>query len=254
MPPLPTPPPGAVDPAALGNVASVRLYCERARSALPAFELVAENSDAVARICRALDGLPLAIELAAARVRVLGPEGTAKRLGETLALLTRSSPDIPERQRSLRATIDWSYDLLDADAQQVFRVLGAFAGGGSLDGVESICPGRRRRADRPRDAPGCRPGQFHCHGRGGTALRHARDDPRIRAREARDGGRGRRRPRPASRLLPPARGRRPRSARPRPRAGTSEKSPRSTATTSAQHSTMLPRPATPTRCWRSRRG
>ena len=138
VPPLPTPPLGAVDPAALGNVASVRLYCERARSALPAFELVGENSDAVVRICRALDGLPLAIELAAARVRVLGPEGTAKRLGETLALLTRSSPDLPERQRSLRATIDWSYDLLDADAQQVFRVLGAFAGGVSLDGVESI--------------------------------------------------------------------------------------------------------------------
>jgi predicted ATPase len=74
-----------VDPAALGNVASVRLYCERARSALPAFELVGENSDAVARICRALDGLPLAIELAAARVRVLGPEGTAKRLGDPVA-------------------------------------------------------------------------------------------------------------------------------------------------------------------------
>jgi predicted ATPase/DNA-binding SARP family transcriptional activator len=138
VPPLPTPPPGAGDPASLRSVASVHLYCERARSALPAFELVDENGDAVARICRALDGLPLAIELAAARVRVLGPEGTAKRLGEALALLTRSAPDLPERQRSLRATIDWSYDLLDADAQHVFRVLGAFAGGCSLDGVESV--------------------------------------------------------------------------------------------------------------------
>jgi predicted ATPase/DNA-binding SARP family transcriptional activator len=138
VPPLPTPPPGADDPATLRSVASVHLYCERARSVLPAFELVDENSDAVARICRALDGLPLAIELAAARVRVLGPEGTAKRLGEALALLTRGSPDIPERQRSLRATIDWSYDLLDADSRHVFQVLGAFAGGCSLDGVESV--------------------------------------------------------------------------------------------------------------------
>ena len=138
VPPLPTPPLDADDPASLGGIASVHLYCTRARSALPAFELVDANSDAVARICRALDGLPLAIELAAARVRVLGPEGTAKRLGEALALLTRNSPDLPERQRSLRATIDWSYDLLDADAQRVFQVLGAFAGGASLDGVEAV--------------------------------------------------------------------------------------------------------------------
>ena len=71
---------------------SVRLYVERARAELPDFELTDENANAVARICRALDGLPLAIELAAARVRVLGPEGTAKRLGERLSLLTRSAP------------------------------------------------------------------------------------------------------------------------------------------------------------------
>ena len=96
------------------------------------------NANAVARICRALDGLPLAIELAAARVRVLGPEGTAKRLGERLSLLTRSAPDLPERQRSLRATIDWSYRLLDDPAAHVFRAFSVFAGGATLDAVEAV--------------------------------------------------------------------------------------------------------------------
>jgi predicted ATPase/DNA-binding SARP family transcriptional activator len=117
---------------------AVRLYVERARAEVPGFELTDTNASAIVRICRALDGLPLAIELAAARVRVLGPEGTAKRLGEQLSLLTRSAPDLPERRRSLRAAIDWSYQLLDDDAGHVLRVLSVFAGGATLDGVEAV--------------------------------------------------------------------------------------------------------------------
>ena len=137
MPPLGVPELG-VETAADADTDSVRLYVERARAELPDFELTDANANAVARICRALDGLPLAIELAAARVRVLGPEGTAKRLGERLSLLTRSAPDLPERQRSLRATIDWSYRLLDDPAAHVFRALSVFAGGATLDAVEAV--------------------------------------------------------------------------------------------------------------------
>jgi predicted ATPase len=116
----------------------VRLYVERVRAAIPSFELRGENAAAVARICRALDGLPLAVELAAARVRVLGPEGTARRLGERLALLARNAPDLPQRHRSLRATIDWSYELLDDDARRLFRSLGVFAGTATLDAIEVV--------------------------------------------------------------------------------------------------------------------
>ena len=117
---------------------AVRLYVERARAELPDFAITDANVGAVVRICRALDGLPLAIELAAARIRVLGPDGTAERLGERLALLTRTAPDLPPRRRSLRATIDWSYQLLDEPARHVFRVLGVFAGGATLQGLEYV--------------------------------------------------------------------------------------------------------------------
>jgi predicted ATPase len=138
VPLLPAPELGQEEAAAIAGLASVQLYVERARVAVPEFQLVERNAHAVARICRALDGLPLAIELAAARVRVLGPEGTANRLGQSLALLTRSAPDLPERQRSLRATIDWSVNLLDGEAEHVFEALGVFAGGATLDALEAV--------------------------------------------------------------------------------------------------------------------
>ena len=137
VPPLAVPELG-VETAAAADCDAVRLYVERAQAELPDFELTDANANAVARICRALDGLPLAVELAAARVRVLGPEGTAKRLGERLSLLTRSAPDLPERQRSLRATIDWSYRLLDEPAARVFRVLAVFSGGATLEAIEDV--------------------------------------------------------------------------------------------------------------------
>jgi predicted ATPase/DNA-binding SARP family transcriptional activator len=138
VPPLPVPAPEETTLATIAANPSVRLYVERAVDAVPAFALGDANAEHVARICRALDGLPLAIELAAARIRVLGPEGTARRLGERLALLTRSSHDLPERQRSVRGAIDWSYELLDGDQQRAFRALGVFAGAVGLDAVEEV--------------------------------------------------------------------------------------------------------------------
>jgi predicted ATPase/DNA-binding SARP family transcriptional activator len=138
VPLLPTPQPGIDDATGIEEIASVRLYVERARDAVTDFELTDANSAGVARICRALDGLPLAVELAAARIRVLGVDGTAQRLGESLALLTRTAPDLPHRQRSLRATIDWSVELLDEAAEHVFCALGSFAGTASLDAVEHV--------------------------------------------------------------------------------------------------------------------
>jgi predicted ATPase/DNA-binding SARP family transcriptional activator len=138
VPLLPTPALGQDEAAAISGFASVQLYVERAQLAVPEFQLVPGNADAVARICRALDGLPLAIEFAAARVRVLGPEGTANRLGQSLALLTRNAPDLAERQRSLRATIEWSVNLLEEDAARVFETLGVFAGGATLDALEAV--------------------------------------------------------------------------------------------------------------------
>jgi predicted ATPase/DNA-binding SARP family transcriptional activator len=138
VPPLGLPEQGADTPDRIASADAVRLYVERVRAVIPAFQLGVDNAASVARICRALDGLPLAIELAAARVRVLGPDGTAKRLGERLALLARNAPDLPPRQRSLRATIDWSYDLLDEETRAVFRALGAFTGSVPLDAVEAV--------------------------------------------------------------------------------------------------------------------
>jgi predicted ATPase/DNA-binding SARP family transcriptional activator len=138
VPPLTVPAPGDDTAGSIERVGAVRLYAERARAAYESFELTDANAGAVARICRALDGLPLAVELAAARVRTLGPEGTADRLGERLSLLSRGARDLPERQRSLRATLDWSVQLLDEEPRRLLGVLGAFSGGAPLAGLEAV--------------------------------------------------------------------------------------------------------------------
>ena len=138
VPPLPVPEPGNETAESIERVGAVRLYAARARAALGDFEVTNANAGAVARICRALDGLPLALELAAARVRTLGPEGTAERLGERLSLLSRGARDLPERQRSLRATLDWSVQLLGQEERELLAVLGAFSGGASLGALELV--------------------------------------------------------------------------------------------------------------------
>ncbi len=103
-----------------------------------------ENAAAVAEICRRLDGLPLAIELAAARIRVLSPKATLPRLERRLALLADGARDLPARQRTLRGAIAWSYDMLDADARTLFETFSAFSGGAALAQAEAVCAGPGR--------------------------------------------------------------------------------------------------------------
>ena len=117
---------------------AVRLFVERARAADPAFPFDVDVAEYIAAICRRLDGLPLAIELAAARVSLLPPEALLARLEQSLPLLTGGSRDAPQRQRALRDTIAWSYDLLSPDNQRLFRWLSAFVGGFSLEAAEAI--------------------------------------------------------------------------------------------------------------------
>jgi predicted ATPase len=114
---------------------AVELFTQRARQVKVDFE----PNDDVAEICRRLDGLPLALELAAARVRTLAPRQILERLSQSLDLLTIGPRDVPERQRTLRATIEWSYELLDPDEQALLACLAVFAGGCSLASAEDVC-------------------------------------------------------------------------------------------------------------------
>jgi non-specific serine/threonine protein kinase len=125
--------------ASLAACESVRLFAERAAGAVPGFTLDDENAPTVARIARRLDGLPLAIELAAARVKLLPPEAILPRLEDSLGLLTGGSRDLPDRQQALRATIAWSHDLLTEGARRLLAVCSVFAGGASLAGIETVC-------------------------------------------------------------------------------------------------------------------
>jgi predicted ATPase/DNA-binding SARP family transcriptional activator len=151
VPPLELPGPGEEGrpaPAeALGACEAVRLFVERARAARPGFALTDENAAAVAELCRRLDGLPLALELAAARSAVLPPAALNRRLAGrrlpllTLPVLTAGALDAPARQRTLRATLAWSYDLLTSDEQALFRRLAVFAGGWTLEAATAVAGG-----------------------------------------------------------------------------------------------------------------
>ena len=123
----------------LSQFPAVALFVQRATAAKPGFELNAGNASAVCEICARLDGLPLAIELAAARVKVLSPSSLLTRLASRLQLLTGGARDLPERQQTLRAAMDWSYDLLNPAEQKLLRRLSVFVGGCNLEGVEAVC-------------------------------------------------------------------------------------------------------------------
>jgi predicted ATPase/class 3 adenylate cyclase len=127
------------DLAALEGVEAVQLFTERARAASPAFRLTEENAPAVAEITARLDGLPLAIELAATRTKVLSPEQMLPRLDRRLAVLTSGARTLPERQRTLRGAIAWSYDYLEPAEQRLFTRLSTFTGGWTLDAAEAVC-------------------------------------------------------------------------------------------------------------------
>ena len=140
VPPLPLPDTASQSPAnSLELSPAVELFRQRAQAVLPTFELSATNAAMVARMCRRLDGLPLAIELAAARVKLFSPQALLARLERGLQLLTGGARDLPERQQTLRDTIAWSYELLDGREQALFRRLAVFAGGFTLEAVEDVC-------------------------------------------------------------------------------------------------------------------
>jgi predicted ATPase len=140
VPPLTLPDPECVEPLRLlSQYEAVELFTQRARAVKPDFALTEEDACAVADICVRLDGLPLAIELAAARSKLLTPEMMLRRLESRLGVLVAGPRDLPARQRTLRAAIDWSYDLLDPPEKSLFARLAVFQGGRSVEAVEAVC-------------------------------------------------------------------------------------------------------------------
>jgi predicted ATPase/serine/threonine protein kinase len=142
---FPVPPLALADPKSnpplelLSHLPAIALFVARARAVKHDFALTKENASAVAAICSRLDGLPLAIELAAARIKLLSPSAMLARLESSLSLLTGGARDLPSRQQTLRSTVDWSHGLLNAAEQTLFRRLSVFAGGCTLEGVEAVC-------------------------------------------------------------------------------------------------------------------
>jgi predicted ATPase/class 3 adenylate cyclase len=142
VPPLSLPAAGTstlADPEEIAGYESVALFLERAAAVKPDFALTAANAPVVAEICARLDGLPLAIELAAARIKLLPPQALLARLGQRLDMLEAGSRDLPARQRTLRGAIAWSHDLLEPQAQRLFARFSVFVGGADLAAAEAVC-------------------------------------------------------------------------------------------------------------------
>jgi len=140
VPPLALPDPKHVpDLMALSQYEAVALFIQRAQAVNPEFQVTNANAPAIAEICARIDGLPLAIELAASRIKVLPPLALLARLGQRLTVLTSAARDVPARQQTLHNTIQWSYDLLSAQEQRLFRHLSVFVGGCTLQAAEAIC-------------------------------------------------------------------------------------------------------------------
>ncbi|GAA2233417.1 BTAD domain-containing putative transcriptional regulator [Streptomyces amakusaensis] len=140
VPPLDVPEPGA-SYAEVARSSAVRLFVARAAAASPGFTLSEDDAEAVAAVCRRMDGIPLAVELAASRLRALGVAALAERLDDRFGLLTSGRRDAPERQRTLRAVIDWSWELLTAAERTVLRRLAVHSDGCTLEAAEALCSG-----------------------------------------------------------------------------------------------------------------
>ena len=144
VPPLSLPDLGSPStPTALVDYEAKRLFVERARSIQPNFVVDDSNAEIIGQICRRLDGLPLAIELAAPLVRIFPPDNLLARLGHSLRLLRGGARDLPERQQTLRATLDWSYKLLPEADQELFATLAVFKGGCTVEAAEFVCSPRQ---------------------------------------------------------------------------------------------------------------
>ena len=122
----------------LSDYEAIKLFVERVRIVKPNFALTEENAMAVAGICVRLDGLPLAIELAAARIKILSPRAILAKLENRLKLLTGGASDLPSRQQTMHGAIEWSHDLLNEDEKTLFRRLAVFAGGFRFEAAESV--------------------------------------------------------------------------------------------------------------------
>ena len=141
VPPLSLPP-TAVPPSELLRFEAVRLFAERAEAAAPGFQIKTENADSVGLICRLLEGIPLAIELATARLRILSPQEIAAKLKESLSVLGTAPGDEVPHHRTMQATLDWSFQLLSQMEQRLFELLSVFAGGWTLRAAEEVCGGK----------------------------------------------------------------------------------------------------------------
>jgi predicted ATPase/DNA-binding CsgD family transcriptional regulator len=147
--PLPVPAADDIDLLGVRAAPAVTLFTQRARAADPHFTLTEQNAQAVAEVCRRLDGLPLALELAAARTRVLSPEALLALLGQRLQVLGAGPRDAPDRQQTIRDAIAWSYDLLSPEEQECFRRLAVFSGGWTLESAAAVCaPSEAEALDR----------------------------------------------------------------------------------------------------------
>jgi len=139
VPPLQSPDPARSSVEDVAGYPAVDLFVQRARAVASDFALTPANAPAVAALCRRLDGLPLAIELAAARIKMLPPQALLDRLDDRLQVLAGGTPHLPGRQQTLRGALDWSYDLLTPGEQALFRRLAVFAGGCTLEAAEAVC-------------------------------------------------------------------------------------------------------------------
>jgi predicted ATPase/transcriptional regulator with XRE-family HTH domain len=131
--------PQQMDSAALEKNPAMQLFLQRVQAAQPGFHLTPDNAAIIAEICHRLEGIPLAIELAAPRLKLLSPQALLARMEDRLQVLTGGARDLPERQRTMRATIAWSYELLSPDERALFRRLAVFMGGWTLEAAEQVC-------------------------------------------------------------------------------------------------------------------